>query len=109
MATYVRRRPSRQSEKANPPMSKPDMIEKDDGREQNRTTTARDVTPSSKTGRTITDPRYQALLEAAKQEASSTAPLADRKRRQHLMERSFEDAANCHGFKRAHGRRTVRR
>ncbi len=30
VATYVRWCPSRQSEKANPPMSKPDKIEKDD-------------------------------------------------------------------------------
>jgi len=58
----------------------------------------------SKSGRTIHRHRDQALLDAAKQEATSTAALADRKRRQHLMERSFADAANCHGFKRARWR-----
>jgi len=57
-----------------------------------------------KTGRTIHRHRDQALLDAAKQQASSNAALADRKRRQHLMERSFADAANCHGFKRARWR-----
>jgi len=54
----------------------------------------------SKTGRTIHRHREQTLLDAAKEQAGSAAGLADRKRRQHLMERSFADAANCHGFKR---------
>jgi transposase len=59
----------------------------------------------SKTGRTIHRHRDQELLDAAKEQASCAAALTDRKRRQHLMERSFADAANCHGFKRARWRR----
>jgi transposase len=58
----------------------------------------------SKTGRTIHRHREQTLLDAAKEQAGSVAGLADRKRRQHLMERSFADATNCHGFKRARWR-----
>ena len=44
--------------------------------------------------------RYTQL---AKQGAKERAKL-DRKRRQHLVERSFADAANRHGFKRARWR-----
>ena len=58
----------------------------------------------SKSGRTIHRHRDQALLDRAKRQAASRAALADRKRRQHLMERSFADATNCHGFKRARWR-----
>ena len=58
----------------------------------------------SKSGRTIHRHRDQALLDRAKRQAASSAALADRKRRQHLMERSFADATNCHGFKRARWR-----
>ena len=57
----------------------------------------------SKSGRTIHRHRDQALLDEAKREATSAAAIADLKRRQHLMERSFA-AANCHGFKRARWR-----
>jgi transposase len=55
----------------------------------------------SKTGPTIHRHREQTLSDAAKQQASSAAGLPDRKRRQHLMERSFADSANRYGFKRA--------
>src|SRR5215469_1595978 len=58
----------------------------------------------SKSGRTIHRHRDQPLLERAKREAASTAAVVDLKRRQHLMERSFADATNCHGFKRARWR-----
>jgi transposase len=58
----------------------------------------------SATGRTIHRHRDQELLEKARKIASSKAAKRDLKRRQHLMERSFADAANCHGFKRARWR-----
>src|SRR5215471_17206365 len=58
----------------------------------------------SKSGRTIHRHRDQSLLDRAKPEATSRAAVADLKRRQHLMERSFADAANCHGFKWARWR-----
>src|SRR5215472_3597259 len=48
--------------------------------------------------------RDQSLLDRAKREAASTAAAVDLKRRQHLMERSFADATNCYGFKRARWR-----
>jgi Transposase DDE domain len=44
------------------------------------------------------------LLEKARKIASSKAAKGDLKRRQHLIERSFADAANCHGLKRARWR-----
>jgi transposase len=58
----------------------------------------------SATGRTIHRHRDQELLEKARKIASSKAAKRDLKRRQHLMERSFADAANCHGLKRARWR-----
>ena len=58
----------------------------------------------SRTGRTIHRHRDQGLLEKARRMASSKAAKRDLKRRQHLMERSFADAANCHGLKHARWR-----
>ena len=58
----------------------------------------------SATGRTIHRHRDQELLDKARKIASSKAAKRDLKRRQHLMERSFADAANCHGLKRARWR-----
>ena len=58
----------------------------------------------SRTGRTIHRHRDQGLLEKARKIACSNAAKRDLKRRQHLMERSFADAANCHGLKRARWR-----
>ncbi len=58
----------------------------------------------SRTGRTIHRHRDQGLLEKARSLASSKAAKRDLKRRQHLMERSFADAANCHGLKHARWR-----
>ena len=58
----------------------------------------------SRTGRTIHRHRDQTLLEKARKIAKSKAAKRDLKRRQHLMERSFADAANCHGLKRARWR-----
>src|SRR5215469_5479183 len=58
----------------------------------------------SRTGRTIHRHRDQAWLEKARKIANSKAAKADLKRRQHLMERSFADAANLHGLKRSRWR-----
>ena len=58
----------------------------------------------SRSGRTIHRHRDQQLLEKARKIASSKVAKRDLKRRQHLIERSFADAANCHGFKRARWR-----
>ena len=58
----------------------------------------------SRTGRTIHRHRDQTLLEKARKIAKSNAAKRDRKRRQHLMERSFADDTNCHGLKHARWR-----
>jgi hypothetical protein len=58
----------------------------------------------SRTGRTIHRHRDQAWLEKARNIAKSKVAKADLKRRQHLMERSFADAANRHGLKRSRWR-----
>ena len=47
-------------------------------------------------------------IEAARAEARSAAAKRDRRRRKHLMEGSFADAANHHGFKRSRWRRLWR-
>jgi transposase len=61
----------------------------------------------SKTGRTLHRHEHQALLERAREQAHSGRGRRDR-RRQHLLEGSFADAANNHGFKRARWRRLGR-
>lgn len=58
----------------------------------------------SRSGRTIHRHRDQKLLDRARQIANSKAAKDDLKRRQHLIERSFADATNRHGFKRARWR-----
>jgi transposase len=58
----------------------------------------------SRSGRTIHRHRDQELLDRARKIANSKAAKDDLKRRQHLSERSFADAANCHGLKRARWR-----
>jgi hypothetical protein len=58
----------------------------------------------SRTGRTIHRHRDQTQLDKARKIAKSNAAKRDLKRRQHLMERSFADATNCHGLKRARWR-----
>jgi hypothetical protein len=50
----------------------------------------------------------QPLLDVARVQAHSVAARRNRKRRQHLIERSFADAANNHHFKRARWRRLWR-
>ena len=64
----------------------------------------REFCTRSKTGRSIKRHRDQNLLDRARRQANSKRAKLDRKRRQHLVERSFADAANRHGFKRARWR-----
>jgi hypothetical protein len=59
----------------------------------------------SRTGRTMRRHRDQKLLDRARRQAQAKL---DRKRRQHLIERSFADAANLHGFKRARWRGLIK-
>jgi len=59
-------------------------------------------------GRTVKRHEYQELLNRARAQAHSRAARRDRKRRQHLIEGSFADAANNHHFKRARWRRLWR-
>lgn len=59
-------------------------------------------------GRTIHRHEHQPLLDRARAQAHSEAARRDRRRRQHLAEGSFADAANNHGFKRARWRRLWR-
>lgn len=58
----------------------------------------------SKSGRTLTRPIFSELVELGREQARSTAAMKDRVRRKHLMEGSFADARNNHGFKRARWR-----
>src|SRR6266566_8242746 len=59
-------------------------------------------------GRTVQRHEKQTALDVARAQAHSRAAWRDRKRRHHLMERSFADAANNHHFKRARWRRLWR-
>jgi transposase len=59
-------------------------------------------------GRTIKRHEHQELLERARQQAHSPAAYRDRRRRKHLAEGSFADAANNHHFKRSRWRRLWR-
>ena len=59
-------------------------------------------------GRTVKRHEKEALLGMARAQARSMAAWRDRRRRQHLVERSFADAANNHHFKRARWRRLWR-
>lgn len=58
----------------------------------------------AKGGRRIQRLNEQAKVDAARQQSASPRAIADRKRRRHLMEGSFADAANNHGFKRSRWR-----
>ena len=62
----------------------------------------------SKSGRTLHRHQQQELLDQARRQSHSRTARQDRKRRQYLMEGSFADAANNHGFKRARWRRLWR-
>jgi transposase len=59
-------------------------------------------------GRTVQRHEKQELLNVAHAQANSFAARRNRRRRQHLMEKSFADAANNHHFKRARWRRLWR-
>jgi transposase len=64
----------------------------------------RKVCTQSERGRSIKRHVQAELLAAAQEEANSPAGRFSRKRRQHVMEGSFADAANNHGSKRARWR-----
>ena len=59
-------------------------------------------------GRTIQRHEHQELLDRARQQAHSPQARKDRQRRQVIIEHSFADAANNHGFKRSRWRRLWR-
>ena len=59
-------------------------------------------------GCTVQRHENQEALNVARSQAQSIAAHRNRKRRQHLMEASFADAANNHHFKRARWRRLWR-
>lgn len=65
-------------------------------------------THAQKYGRTIHRHEAQELLDQARAQAHSAAGKRDRRRRQYLIEGSFADAANNHGFKRSRWRRLWR-
>lgn len=62
----------------------------------------------AKGGRRIQRLNQQTKVDAARQKSCSRQAVSDRKRRRHLMEGSFADAANNHGFKKARWRRLWR-
>ena len=62
----------------------------------------------AKMGRTLHRHEHQQLLDHARQQAYSADARQDRRRRQIIMEQSFADAANNHGFKRSRWRRLWR-
>lgn len=59
-------------------------------------------------GRTLHRHEHQELLERAREQAHSAEARRNRKRRQTIMEQSFADAANNHGFKHSRWRRLWR-
>jgi hypothetical protein len=59
-------------------------------------------------GRTLQRHEHQELLDRARVQAHSAEARRDRLRRQAIMEQSFADAANNHGFKRSRWRRLWR-
>jgi len=62
----------------------------------------------SKSGRSIKRHEDHDVIEAVRAKSRSAGAKRDRRRRKHLMEGSFADAANNHGFKRARWRGLVR-
>ena len=62
----------------------------------------------SKVARVISRHEQAEVLEVCRAQAHSAAARRDRQRRQYLVEGSFADAANNHGFKRARWRRLWR-
>ena len=59
-------------------------------------------------GRTIKRHEYQGLLDTARKQTKSPDAYRDRRRRKHLAEGSFADAANNYHFKRSRWRRLWR-
>ena len=70
--------------------------------------TLRGQCTGSKTGRRIHRYERQAELDQLRALANSRVAKKDRRRRQHLLEGSFADATNNHGFKRSRWRRLWR-
>jgi transposase len=62
----------------------------------------------SQTARSVKRHEGHELIQRGRAQAHSTAAYRDRRRRKWLMEGSFADAANNHGFKRARWRRLWR-
>jgi hypothetical protein len=62
----------------------------------------------SKTGRTLWRHEQAEILQQCRAQAHSQEAKQDRRRRLHLAEGSFADAANNHGFKRSRWRRLWR-
>jgi len=58
----------------------------------------------SKTGRSVKRHDQQDVIDRARKQAASPAGKRDRRRRMHLMERSFADASDNHGLKRSRWR-----
>lgn len=65
-------------------------------------------TRSQTCGRTVQRHEKQDAIDAARAQANSARAKLDRRRRQVLIEGSFADAANNHGFKRSRWRRLWR-
>jgi transposase len=55
-------------------------------------------------GRTVARPSFSELVQAGRQQALSPEAKVSRARRKHVIEGSFADASNNHGFKRARWR-----
>ena len=62
----------------------------------------------SKSGRSVKRHDRQDLIDRSRAASRSAAARADRRRRMHLMERSFADASDNHGLKRSRWRRLWR-
>jgi transposase len=62
----------------------------------------------SQHGRSVWRHAQEELLRKARRQSHSREGRMDRRRRMHLMERSFAEAANQHGFKRSRWRRLWR-
>jgi hypothetical protein len=71
---------------------------------QSATCPLRPQCTQAKKGRSLQQPDDHVLIVQAQKEAASPAGRNCRKRRQHIMEGSFADAANNHGSKRARWR-----
>jgi transposase len=70
--------------------------------------TLRSQCTRSRNGRTIHRHEHQDLLDRGREQAHSPEGRKDRQRRQVIIEQSFADAANNHGFKRSRWRRLWR-